>query len=290
MSDEQPQGLSFLLRSGESCALHGETLVVGQRQIALRDIVSAGLVADTSVPVPPGMPPTPGVSLRLGDGSVLAFTPGEQLDCWRLLQALAAARPELAAPLPPPPTGYGAPPGHTGSGSLGAPTYSGYGGYGYSYGAPPYGYVPAYGYGYGAAGPSETERTLAGICHLSVFFAPVILPLIIWLTMAKTQPYASQQAKQAFWFHLILVGISVLAFVGMEAVLWTFVFSATAITDPSAPVYPTTIGSGVFLALLIGYGVMAVAGAINLVFSIIAAIHGFQGRPYHYPLLGRLVR
>ena len=283
MSGTQPQELSFPLRSGESCALHGETLVIGQREVALREIASAGLVADTSVPVPPGMPPIPGVSLRLGDGSVLAFTPVEQLDCWRLLQALAVARPELAAPLPPTPASYGSTPGYTGN--LGGPGYSGYG-----YGPPPYGYVPVYGYGYGAAGPSESERTLAGISHLSVFFAPVILPLIIWLAMAKTQPYASQQAKQAFWFHLVLVGISVLAFVGMEAVMWTFVFSATAITDPSAPVYPTTIGSGVFLAALIGYGVMAVAGAINLVFSIIAAIEGFQGKPYHYPLLGWLSR
>ncbi len=86
MSATQTPGQSFPLRSGETCALQGETLVIGQRQIPLSDIASMGLVADVSVPVPPGAPPTPGVSLRLRDGSVVAFTPVEQLDCWRLLQ------------------------------------------------------------------------------------------------------------------------------------------------------------------------------------------------------------
>jgi uncharacterized Tic20 family protein len=29
-------------------------------------------------------------------------------------------------------------------------------------------------------------------------------------------------------------------------------------------------------------------GIINMVFSVIAAIQAFQGKPYHYPLLGWL--
>jgi uncharacterized Tic20 family protein len=275
VSGAQTQGLTFPLRSGESCALSGETLFVGQRQIALREIVSAGLVADTSITVPLGMPPTPGVSLRLSDGSVVSFTPVEQLDCWRLLQALYATRPELAAPLPPPPgaTAYGPPPGY-----VGGPAYGPGPGYGYGYG-------PPYGPGFGMAGPSESDKTLAGICHLSVFFAPVILPLIIWLAMRSSHPYASSQAKQAFWFHFIFSMIAVVGGIGFYIYTMSSVFT---LASSGAPPDPTTVDLTLFPIMLGMYGLLAIVGLIDMIFSVIGAVKAFQGKPFHYPLLGWL--
>jgi uncharacterized Tic20 family protein len=275
VSGAQSSGLSFPLRSGETCALSGDTLSVGQRTIPLSDLVAAGLVADVSVPTPPGMPPTPGVALRLTDGSSVAFTPVEQLDCWRLLQALAAARPALATPVPPPPGAYG-----PATGAMGGPT-----GYGPGYYGP--GYAPRYAPpGFGMGGPTESEKTLAGLCHLSVFFAPVILPLIIWLAMRRTQPYASLQAKQAFWFHLSFAALVFIAAIGMQIYFITTAFATVGTAGVGAdPI-------GIDLSLLPGifalYGVIVALGLINVVFSIIAAIQAFQGKPYHYPLLGWL--
>ena len=280
MSASNVYGLSFPLRSGETCALLSETLSVGQRQIPLRDIVSAGLVADLAIPVPAGMPPTPGVSLRLSDGAKLAFTPVEQLDCWRLLQALAAARPALASPLPPPP-GARRPDGAA-SGYWGQPMY----GYGYGPGYPPPGYFPPY----GAVGPSESEKTLAGICHLSVFFAPVVLPLVIWLAMRRTQPFASQQAKQAFGFHLLFAAIGFVAAVGMQFFFFATTFSAASSASQGAAPTPVSIDMTVLPGIFAFYGLLMALGLINIVFSVIAAIQAFQGKPFHYPLLGWLAR
>ncbi len=274
MSGSQIAGLSFPLRSGETCALQGDTLTIGQRQIPLRDVASAGLVADTRIPPPPGMPPTPGVLLRLHDGNSVAFTPVEQLDCWRLLQALAAARPELATPAPPPPGGYGPATGNMG----GAPGYAPPLSYAPGYYAPP-GYAP----GYGAVGPGESEKTLAGICHLSVFFAPVILPLIIWLAMGRSQPYASRQAKQAFFFHLAFAILAVIVVIGMQAFIFTTTFSTLS---GSGVTNPLGIDLSILPALLAGYGLLIAGGLIEAIFSVIAAIQTFQGKPYHYPLLG----
>lgn len=272
MSAAPGAGLSFPLRSGETCALQSETLTVGQRQIPLREIISAGLVADLSVPVPPGMPPTPGVSLRLGDGASVAFTPVEPLDCWRLLRALAASRPDAVGPLPPPPGAAG-------------PAM------GYGPGYPGYGYAPGYAPGYpppmGMAGPSESDKTLAGLCHLSVFFAPVILPLIIWLAMRHSQPYASQQAKQAFWFHLFFAALAFLAGVGLQAFFFSSFFSAAS---AGAPPDPTGIDLTFLPGIFVFYGVLIILGLINAVFSVIGAVQAFQGRPFHYPLLGWLAR
>lgn len=269
MSTAQGYGLSFPLRSGETCALQADALTVGQRQIALSEIVAAGLVADLSVPVPPGMPPTPGVSLRLSDGASVAFTPVEQFDCWRLLQALAAARPGVVTPPPPPPGAHG-------------PTM----------GYPPPGYAPGYMPGYPPymmrlAGPTESDKTLAGLCHLSVFFAPVILPLIIWLVTRRSQPYASQQAKQALAFHLFFAALAFLAGIGLQFYfLSSFIFTASA----SAPPDPMSIDLGILPGVFVFYGLLLILGLVNIVYSILAAIQAFQGKPFHYPLLGWLER
>ncbi|HEX8730369.1 MAG TPA: DUF4870 domain-containing protein [Ktedonobacterales bacterium] len=264
MSGAQTNTLSFTLRSGEMCALSPDTLTVGQRAIPLRDIVSAGLVADTSVPVAPGMPPTPGVSLRLSDGDTLAFTPLEQLDCWRLLQALYAAQPRLSAPLPPP---------------LGGTAY------GAAYGAPPpyYGAPPMY--GYAPVGPTESEKTLAGLCHLSVFFAPLILPLIIWLAMRRSQPYASTQGKQAFFFHL---GFSILVIIGVVSVQAIFLSGVFAAAQAASATSPLNFELTMLPLVLAIYGALVVVGLVDAIFSVIAAVQTFQGKPYHYPMLGWL--
>lgn len=264
MSGAQTNTLSFSLRSGELCALSPDTLTVGQRVIPLRDILAAGLVADNSVPVAPGMPPTPGVSLGLREGGAVAFTPAEPLDCWRLLQALYATQPRLSAPLPPPP-------GVTAGGPV--------------YGAPPpyYGIPPVY--GYAPVGPTESEKTLAGLCHLSVFFAPVILPLIIWLAMRRSQPYASTQAKQAFFFHL---SFSILAIIGAFSIQAIFISGAFTAAQTASATNQINFELTMLPLVLAIYGALAFVGLVDVIFSIIAAVQAFQGKPYHYPLLGWL--
>jgi uncharacterized Tic20 family protein len=283
-----------------TCALSGGALTIGETAVPLQAIASAALVADMSVPVPAGMPPAPAVALRLGDGSSYFLTPVEQGDAVRLLQAIHTARPDLAGGGPPPGPSYG-PSYGSGFGPGYAPPQPGYG-YGPGYAPPPpgYGYAPptgayappgygAPGYappGYAPAGITDGDRTLAGICHLSVFFAPVILPLIVWLAMRSSHPYASRQAKQAFWFHLFMSLITFGGVILAEILLFTIVIPTMPTPDPSTfnPTFPIA-QLGIIFAI---YGVIGVFSVINIVFSIIAAITGFKGEPYHYPLLGRL--
>lgn len=269
MSSTSASAVTITLRNGATCVLRDGALTTGDTTFPLNTLVFAGLVADTSVPVAPGMPPAPAVALRLASGASYFLTPVEQADAGRLLQAIHAARPDLAQPAPGyrpgpgyPPPGYGYPPPY------GAPAYPGY---------PPY-----------ATGQTETDRTLAGLCHLSVFFAPVILPLIIWLAMRQSHPYASQQAKQAFWFHLIVTALTFIAFIGFEALIFSTMFATASFSaTPTAPPDPFT-SFAPFGFVIVFWGVLAVVGLFNVIFSIIGAVQGFQGRPFHYPLLGWL--
>ncbi len=44
-----------------------------------------------------------------------------------------------------------------------------------------------------------------------------------------------------------------------------------------------------FLPLILAfYGGLALVGILDAIFSVYAAVQAFQGKPYHYPLLGWL--
>jgi uncharacterized Tic20 family protein len=174
-------------------------------------------------------------------------------------------------PPPPPPSspspgyGYQAPP---------PPPGYGYGPYPYPY--PQYAYRPPH-----PSGIPDGERTMAGIAHLSVFFAPLILPLILWLVARGTQPYAAHQSKQAFFFHLIFT-VLILVLV-LPLWLGGFFLAIAASTGGN----PNDASFGAFPLIFCGVWLVAVVlGITQIVFGIYAAVQAFNGRPYRYPLLG----
>ena len=61
---------------------------------------------------------------------------------------------------------------------------------------------------------------------------------------------------------------------------------ATLITQTNTT--PSDVNFSFLPILLGGYGALGVIGIINAIFSVIAAVHAFQGKLYHYPLLGWL--
>src|SRR5262249_50590934 len=147
----------------ESLALWPDRLSVASTIYPVAEITWAGPVAD-----PAGVQPGPAVGLRMRNGAAPIFVPADPPDTWRLLDAVFARRPDLR--VPPTPPGYAGYPGFAGSAPPPPPPIYGYGN----------------GYAYAPYGPSmlparNNETVLAGISHLSVFFAPVILPLIVWL-------------------------------------------------------------------------------------------------------------
>ena len=151
--------MQFALRGGGVAEIRGDTLVAGDRTYPVRDIAWVGLVVDPAT-ASPGTPPNPAVGIQMRDGSHTALAPADPPDAWRLLGAIHEALPDLRGPVPPPP----------GAQAPGAQP------------PPPYGYPP---YGYAPPRSSNTDNVLAGLAHLSVFFAPVIFPLIIWIATAQ---------------------------------------------------------------------------------------------------------
>ncbi len=253
--------LSVALRDGSSAELWADRIVLSGQAYPLIEIVAAGPTGD-------GTAPAAGLALR--DGRRATVTPADPPDAQRFLEVLYLHRPDLRVPPPPPP--YGA-----SGGAWGAPPPPP---------PPPYGY-PGYGYQAGMYPPPQqsnsNETVLAGIAHLSIFFGALIVPLIIWLVTRESSPYASRQGKQAFFFHL---GVSVVSLI-VVAIWFVFIFSfsfATVNTNTD----PTGIAGASFAGFFLIWGVYFVVYIAAIVFGVIGAVQAFQGKPFHYPLLGGL--
>ncbi len=253
------QLLNVPLLRGGTFELWPGGISVGGKTYALGDLASARLINDRSITVPADSPPWPAVQLTLRDGRLILLTPSDPLDAWQVLEALFHLVPLLRTPLPPMPGraqwrgGSSSVPGAGGlpRGIFGAPD---------------------------TVESGSTEAVLAGITHLSFFFAPIVLPLIIWLASRERSPYVARQAKQALAFQ---VGLSL----GILAVLILWFVAAVRLAAASAQ---GNASLGILVALGVLFVLLVALGLFALLFSIFAAVQTFRGRPFSYPLLRRL--
>jgi uncharacterized Tic20 family protein len=263
--------ISRPLRSGGTLSLWADRIEADGVAYPLSDLAWAGLVNDPATP--PGALPAPSVAWRLADGRYIAATPADPTHAWQILEALFAQRTDLRTPLPPAP-----PAGQPGWGAAPPP--------------PQYGYAPGYsGYGGYAYAPqpqsNNNETIMAGLSHLSILFGALIVPLILWMINRQTAPYAAQQSKQAFYFHVAVFVVEVLLILAMFGVFAASAatFTATYPVDPTTPPNPAApfgFLGGIFLFEAAVFAVQAVA----IILGIVGAVKAFQGKPFHYPLMG----
>ena len=251
VTGQEPQA-TIALRDDGNMDLWPDRLAFPAGSFVLADLVWVGLVTDTSAPPTPFRQPVPAIGLRLRDGRGAIFSPADPANAMGFLDAILALRPELRPDLRlPPAPAYPPSPG---------PTHP--------------------------SGVPDGQRALAGISHLSVFFAPLLLPLIVWLVVRESMPYASQQAKQAFFFHLLSAAIAVVVIVvPLLIVLGLVKGGAPALVGHS---FASGVGFLPIAAFFCGFGLMLLLVVCEIVFAMYAAVQAFQGRPFHYPLLSRI--
>lgn len=236
---------SVSLRTGGTLDVWPDHIVADGRDYPLAELTGAALAADPQAPA--GMPPAPAIALRGRDGRWTTYVPADPPDAQRALNAIYTRRPDLSPA----------------SRDREAAT-------------------PAFVAPYGSSSAiSQDQTVLAGIAHLSFFFAPFLLPLIIWLATRPTSPYASRQAKQAFFFHLGIAGVTAGIGIALAAIFVITLLVGVSANNPSFAVpglFAFPFGIILVLALVL----------VSCGYSVYAAIQTFQGRPFSYPFLRRL--
>jgi uncharacterized Tic20 family protein len=132
--------------------------------------------------------------------------------------------------------------------------------------------------GEGSAPPDKQATRLAGLAHLSSFFAPLVVPLIIWLVVRDRMPYAARQAKQAICLHLVLVALGLF---GVLVLWWSLVSSLFAAAQALTSTVATTPSTPSWLVALVTFAI--ILGLTVQALCIYGATQAFGGQDFSYP-------
>lgn len=263
--------LSVNLRGGGDVLIWPDRVTYGVEVYPLVELTRAAVVSTpvTANVAIPGAGLVPALLLQLRDGRVPLFVPTDPPDASRMLASILRLRPELSTDGD---TGQSL--GDTVRPSVRPPVSQSAGNGTASHGTVKW------------EGIAATDRVLAGLAHLSVFYAPLLVPLILWLALHGGSPYASRQAKQAFFFHILVLALVAVVIIPLWVVL--VIGGLTAATASNSDGLHAG-GATLSISSLICGGALMVALAIGLsAYGVYGAVQAFMGKPFHYPLLRRL--
>ena len=136
--------------------------------------------------------------------------------------------------------------------------------------------------------PTEDERVLAALSHAGIIanvagMSGLVGAALIWTTQREQSAYVRTHALQALAYQgcALLVGVLLVALWGSclgLALLPAALFPDLYHTSPPPLFWPALYSAVlplIYGALVVGYGLYAAAQAL-------------QGRPFHYPLIGRV--
>lgn len=263
--------LSIALRGGGDLVVWPDRVTSGAEIYSLAELTRAAVVSApiTANIAAPGAALIPALLLQLRDGRAPLFVPSDPPDAARALELLLRLRPNLAVT---------SDDSQSSNGSAVAPKQQ------------PIPQVASLKYvGNQTArweGIAPTDRVLAGLSHLSVFYMPLLLPFILWLALRGGSPYASRQAKQAFFFHLLVLALVAVIIVPAWIVL---VLGGLTLATTSGSGNIHTGGATLSISSLVCGGAFLIALSVGLiVYGVYGAVQAFMGKPFHYPLLRRL--
>lgn len=137
--------------------------------------------------------------------------------------------------------------------------------------------------------PSNDERTLAGLAHASIVLNTtgligVLAAGVIWATQRERSAYVRAHALQALLYQVVVLVLSLVLVLS-----WAMCLSLSLLPAALRPELYEGSLPGPFWLALSGMILPIVFGIVAVVYALVGAVQVFRGRPFHYPLIGRLV-
>ncbi len=132
---------------------------------------------------------------------------------------------------------------------------------------------------------TSEEKLLALLSHLSIFFAGIILPIILWAVNKDKSKFVTFHSLQALFFHiaygvLVVVLIMILVIAGMGI---GFLSAAEHVSSGTH----TSVVFIVFMVLFYGVLLLSIFGVMG--YSVYMGIKAHQGELKKYPIIGNIV-
>lgn len=134
--------------------------------------------------------------------------------------------------------------------------------------------------------PTNDERLLAMLAHLSIFLGGIILPIILWATQKDKSKFVTFHSLQAIFYHLAFAAIIIVYVIFMILLL---IISGVGIAG-----FSNSGSGGEMPAMMIIIMIILYGGIFLLVFTFIGyaiylAVKSYQGKLIKIPVIGNRV-
>lgn len=127
---------------------------------------------------------------------------------------------------------------------------------------------------------TSDEKLLSMLCHLSLFFGGLVIPIVIYFIQKEKSKFVAFNALETIYFHILyIIVVFVAAFVITIAVSVGAMASTTSRNDMSPIAIILIIIASIFIFAIVIYFV---------VYAIIAAVKSYQGIIKKYPFIGNM--
>lgn len=137
--------------------------------------------------------------------------------------------------------------------------------------------------------PTQDERTLACITHLTVFVSSigllVAIGLWIYLHSRRTYPYGAFQAGQAVLYQLIVM---ILIFLAIGLVMMFF-FGAFGLSMAAGSAGgEAAFGVVMVMSIMVFMALVVILTLAFYIYAIFAAVRSYQARPFRIPVVASI--
>ncbi len=133
---------------------------------------------------------------------------------------------------------------------------------------------------------SNEDKMLSMLCHLSMLFGGLIMPIIIWAIKKDQSKFVRFHSLQSIFFHLsfsIILAIVIMIFAVAIAIAGVGFTKMANLQHTSGMPAVFMIIMFMFVGLLI----VAIFGGIG--YSIYLAVKSYQGEKIRIPILGKII-
>ncbi|MFC2092333.1 DUF4870 domain-containing protein [Bacteroidota bacterium] len=131
--------------------------------------------------------------------------------------------------------------------------------------------------------PSNEERLISLLSHLSIFFGGMIVPIVLWAIYKEKSKYVRFQSLQTIFFHLAYTAfiIVIIIFVVVIGIIAGVITQDNMVKNE--PPYLFVI------PMFLLYGVIILSAIAVMAYSTYMAVKAYQGEIKKYLIVGNII-
>ncbi|MBC8486994.1 MAG: DUF4870 domain-containing protein [Bacteroidetes bacterium] len=131
--------------------------------------------------------------------------------------------------------------------------------------------------------PSNEEKLISLLSHLSIFFGGLIVPIVLWAIYKEKSKYVRFQSLQTIFFHLSYIAF---IFVIIIFVVAIGIIAGVITQDSMAHSEPPYL---FIIPMFLLYGVIILSAIAVTAYSTYMGVKAYQGEIKKYLIVGNII-